>query len=219
MAFYFERPNGYVFRAGQYLNLTLLDPLQTDEKGSVRPFSIASAPFEEDLMIATRMRDSAFKRTLKTMEIGKPVQISSAMGLMAIAQDPRPLVFLAGGIGITPFRSMILQAEHEKIQKRMYLFYSNRTIHSSAFLQELQNVKQKNPLFSFIPTITEKRGESWNGERGHITKEMFEKYIENIGEPMYYVAGPPAMVRAMEEMLQKANVPDEQIRTEEFSGY
>ena len=80
MAFRFEKPSGWTFKAGQYLDMTLLNPSETDSEGNVRSFSIASAPHEETLMVATRMRDTAFKRVLKTMPIGTAVKVEGPSG-------------------------------------------------------------------------------------------------------------------------------------------
>ena len=123
MAFRFEKPPGWVFTAGQYLDLTLVDPPETDAEGNTRSFSVASAPGEDTLMVATRMRDTAFKRVLKTMSIGGSVTIEGPSGDLTLPVDSsRPVVLLAGGIGITPFRSMLVHAAREKLPHRLFLF-------------------------------------------------------------------------------------------------
>src|SRR6202035_6017558 len=107
-AFLLEKPSGWAFKAGQYLDMTLLDPPETDSEGNIRSFSIASAPHEETLMVATRMRDTAFKRVLRTMPLGTAVKIEGPCGDLILQNDgARTVVLLAGGIGITPFRSMV----------------------------------------------------------------------------------------------------------------
>src|SRR5450755_4990917 len=108
MAFRFERPANWAFKAGQYLDMTLLDPSETDSEGNVRSFSIASGPHEETLMVATRMRDTAFKRVLKTMPLGTAVKIDGPSGNLTLHNNvKKAAVFLAGGIGITPFQSIV----------------------------------------------------------------------------------------------------------------
>src|ERR1017187_9449 len=127
MAFRFERPANWAFKAGQYLDMTLLAPPETDSEGNVRSFSIASGPNEETLMVATRMRDTAFKRVLKTMPLGTAVKIDGPSGDLTLPDSfTRAAVFLAGGIGITPFRSMICLAAAERLPHQIFLFYSNR---------------------------------------------------------------------------------------------
>lgn len=222
MAFYFEKPAGFQFNAGQFLNYTLINPPETDARGSRRAFSIASAPFEEDLMLATRMRDTAFKRVLRRAPLGTAVRIDGPFGAFTLHADAaRPAVFLAGGIGITPFRSMILQATREGRPHRLFLFYSNRRPEDAAFLTELQRLEEQNRKYKFIGTMTEmaKSRRSWHGETGYIDKEMLARYVGDLDAPIYYVAGPPAMVTAMREMLVHAGVGKDSIRTENFAGY
>src|SRR5689334_14552965 len=104
MAFHLEKPAGFQFKAGQYMNVTLIEPPETDAEGNTRSFTIASAPFEQDLVFTTRMRDSAFKRVIKTLKLGSPVRISGPFGSFTLHNDAsRPAVFLVGGIGVTPF--------------------------------------------------------------------------------------------------------------------
>src|SRR5262245_13357520 len=127
MAFQFARPAEFAFRAGQYMQITLMNPPETDVEGNVRTFSIASAPHEERLMIATRLRGSAFKHVLQTMPLHSEVSIEGPYGDFRLhTKAARPAVFLAGGIGITPFRSMIVHAAKERLPHQIVLFYSNR---------------------------------------------------------------------------------------------
>jgi len=116
MAFYFARPMGFSFQAGQASDLTLLNPPETDSEGNIRTFSIASPPFEEQLTFATRMRDTAFKRSLKVVPLGSEVQIAAPSGSFTLHKNAnKPAVFLAGGIGITPFLSVVRQADHDRL--------------------------------------------------------------------------------------------------------
>lgn len=220
MAFYFDKPQGFEFIAGQYLNLRLIDPPETDEEGNRRFFSIASAPYEKELMITTRMRDTAFKRTLKSMELGTQVEIFGPSGNLILHTDfLKKAVFLAGGIGITPFRSMVLQSDNMKLPHKIYLFYSNRRPEDGAFLEELQRVE--NPNYEFIGTMTEmeKSQKDWTGETGYITMEMLVKYLRILDNAIFYSAGPPQMVAAMVKMLTDSGISLDNIRSEDFTGY
>ena len=145
-AFYFERPHGFEFKAGQFANVTLLDPIETDIGGNTRSLSIASAPHEEDLMVAMRNRDTAFKRVIHALPIGSPVLFQGPYGNFTLHGDTaRPAVFLAGGIGITPFRSMIWQAIATRSLRQMFLFYANRRPEEAAFLEELRALERYDP--------------------------------------------------------------------------
>lgn len=218
MAFHFEKPEGFTFKAGQFGDFTLLNPSETDEEGNVRGFSLAHAPFEDDLMIATRMRDTAFKRVLKNLLIGTELKLDAPYGNFVLHKtETTPAVFLTGGIGITPVRSIIAQATRDKLPHKITLFYSNKTPEDTAFLQDLQSFAKENPNFTFVPVMT--RDASWQGEKGHITKDMLVKYVPDITTPIYYLSGPASMVATMRQIVMDAQVNEDNIRTEEFSGY
>ena len=222
MAFRFEKPANWTFKAGQSVDMTLLDPPDTDSEGNTRAFSIASAPQEDTLMVATRMRDTAFKRTLNTLRLGSTVKIEGPFGNLTLHNNAaKAAVLLAGGIGITPFRSMVFRAAMEKLPHRIFLFFSNRRPEDAPFLEELQALEKQNPDYKLIATMTkmEKSKQAWNGETGLINEKMLSKHLKGAVSPIYYVAGPPGMVKGMREVLNKQGVDDDDIRTEEFSGY
>jgi ferredoxin-NADP reductase len=222
IAFRFEKPSGWTFKAGQFIDMTLLDPAETDSEGNTRGFSIASGPHEETLMVATRMRDTAFKRVLKNMPIGTAVKIEGPSGDLTLPNNSkRAVVLLAGGIGITPFRSMLVRAAKEKLPHRIFLFYSNRRPEDAPFLEELQILERENPNYKLIASMTEmeKSQQPWNGETGLINQEMLGRHLKSAETPIYFIAGPPAMVKGLHAMLNKAGVDDDDIRSEEFAGY
>lgn len=222
MAFHFAKPAGFQFKAGQSVRVTLIDPPETDAKGNARPFSVASAPGEGHLMIATRMRDTAFKRVLKTMSPGVKAQIRGPAGQFVLDEgDTRPCVLMAGGIGITPFISMLRHATAETSARQLYLFYGNRRPEDAAFLDELRELQARNPNYRLIATMAEmeKSRQPWTGETGLIGKDLLSRHLVDFAAPAYYVAGPPAMVETMQEMLVGAGVRAEDIRTDEFYGY
>src|SRR6202049_4265795 len=179
--FRFEKPSNWIFKAGQYLDMTLLDPPETDAEGNTRTFSIASGPHEETLMVATRMRDTAFKRVLKTLPLGSAVKIEGPSGSLTLHNNvTRTAVFLAGGIGITPFRSMVFRAAKEKLPHRIFLFYSNRRPEDAPFLADLQALEKENPNYTLVASMTEmaKSQQPWHGEAGLIDKKMLSKYLK-----------------------------------------
>ena len=222
MAFHFAKPADFQFRPGQSMDLTLLSPPETDAEGNTRAFSIASAPFDNDLMIATRMRDTAFKRVLSKASPGLQVKIDHPGGSFVLhRKSEKPAVFLAGGIGITPFLSIIRQAGHDKSPHHIYLFYSNRRPEDAAFLDLLSEETKGNPNFQLIATMTklDQSHREWTGAIGSINKDMLAKHLPSLQGPIYYLAGPPAMVAAMRRMLIEAGADEDDIRTEEFAGY
>jgi ferredoxin-NADP reductase len=222
MAFHFARPAGFAHEAGQNVLVTLPDPPQTDSQGDSRTFTLASAPHEPELMVATRMRDSAFKRALKSAAAGTPLRIEGPNGAMVLHEDAaRPAVFLAGGIGVTPFLSMARHAAKRKLPHRILLFYSNRRPEDAAFLDELKRLEQANQNYRLIATMTEaaKSSRPWNGETGMIGRALLERYLPDVKAPLYYFAGPPGMTMAMQSMLASMGVSDDDMRSEEFYGY
>jgi len=222
MAFRFEIPVNWTFKPGQSIDMTVLDPPETDVEGNTRSFTIASAPHEDALMIATRMRDTAFKRTLKTLPIGSVARIEGPFGSLTLHHNAaRAAVLIAGGIGITPFRSMAVQAAREKLPHRIFLFFSNRRPEDAPFLGELQSLEKQNPNYKLLATMTqmEKSSRAWQGERGFINGEMLSKYLKTAASPIYYIAGPPGMVSGLRNVLGQTGVDEDDVRTEEFSGY
>jgi len=222
VAFRLEKPAGFQFIPGQFIDLTILNSPETDSQGIVRTFSLASAPYEEDLLVTTRMRNSAFKRVLATLPLGSELKVKGPMGSFTLHKSPaKAAVFLAGGIGITPFLSMLRQAAKERLPHLLYLFYSNRRPEDAAFLKDLEGLAKSNSKFIFIPTMNEmeKSKLGWEGERGTINREILIKHFCDLSGPIYYIAGPPEMVAAMRQMLVKAGVNEDDVRTEEFAGY
>lgn len=221
MAFRFEKPAGFSFKSGQTVGLELLDPPAGDGQ-SRRTFSLVSAPFENELVVATRMRDSAFKRALKTLPVGAAVKLEGPFGELTLHDDAaRPAVFIAGGIGITPFMSILRQAAKDRLPQRLLLLYSNRRPEDAAFLAELQQLEQQNKNFRLLATMTDmsKSARKWDGETGFVNADLMKHFVGGLAAPIYYVVGPPAMVEAMQEVLSRAGVAEDDIRTEEFYGY
>ena len=222
MAFHFEKPRGFSYKAGQFADYTLINPPETDAEGNTRGFSLASAPYEDDLMSATRMRDTAFKRVLKTMPLGTKLTLDAPYGSFTLHNNAAiPAVFVTGGIGVTPVRSIVLQAIHDQVAHRIFVVDSNKRPEDAAFLNDLNKPHEKNPHYTFVGTMTamEKSHREWHEETGHMTKAMLSKYIDDLTLPIYYIAGPQGMVAAMRKTLNESGVNDDNIRTEEFTGY
>ncbi|MCI4350786.1 MAG: FAD-dependent oxidoreductase [Thermoplasmata archaeon] len=235
-AFHFEKPAGYRFVPGQFNDLTIPSPAGTDGSANTHAFSIASAPHEPFLMVATRIRDTAFKRNLMSLPLGSEVTIKGPFGDFVLDRDgSRPVVILTGGVGITPFRSMIVDWvhhwEHLRSPKRIWLFYSNRRPEDAVFLGELEKLVGTHrtvtsgigslPEFQLVATMTDmaESGRPWHGEVGKIDAEMIARHAPSKEAPIYYVAGPPAMVNGLHEVLVRTGVSESSIRTEQFDGY
>ena len=222
MAFWFDT-NGahYEFRAGQHADFTFWQPFVNCEGDNSRTFSLANSPHDSRLaMIALRMRETPFKMSLKTAALGTKFKVSRPRGSFTLHKDAnRPAVFLAGGIGITPIRSILHWATQEHLPHKLYLFYSNRVLEDAAFLEELEGLATRNRSFTLIPTVTRGKSPSWPYENGPIDLNLLRRYIHGLNGPVYYVAGPSGMVTAMTTLLYSSGVSDDDIKTEEFGDY
>jgi ferredoxin-NADP reductase len=222
MAFKFQKPLDWTFTAGQFVRITLLNPPETDSEGNRRRFSLASAPHEETIMIATRLRDTAFKRVLKSIPLDSEVKIEGPFGDLTLHEDAsRPAILLTGGIGVTTFRSIVFQAAQLKLRHRIVLFYSNRRPEDAAFLAELQTLQQTNPNYTLVATMTDMKDskQPWIGETGPINAEMLAKYSDATKGGISYITGPPAMVKGLQAVLAGAGVHSDDVRVEEYTGY
>ena len=168
------------------------------------------------------MRDTAFKRSLKVVPIGTEINIASPSGSFTLHRNAnKPAVFLAGGIGITLFLSIVRQADHDRLAHKLYMFYSNPPPEVAPFLDILQGLEKTNPNFQLVATMTEMAhsGHEWKRETGFIDEQMLARHLGTLQGPIYYIAGPPPMVAAMRAMLVGAGVDEDDVRTEEFAGY
>lgn len=220
MAFHLKKREGFTYTAGQAVYVTLPGLTSADGGGRVRTFSIASAPQDSELVVATRVTNTSFKHGLMSLPLGAPVEIEGPYGDLSLHPDSaRPAVFLAGGIGITPFRSMIRDATARALPHRLLLFYANRSIEDAAFLSELIALEKQNPRLKLIVTLTGNETADWHGERGPITREMISSYVGDLSAPVYYLAGPSAMVSATQALLKDTGVAAKDILAEGFVGY
>jgi ferredoxin-NADP reductase len=208
------------FKPGQYFFVTLPDIGHQDEKGLRRHISVVTSPNEKGTLgLATRMRDSAFKQTLREVPVGTKVEVEPPKGDFALPDETRrPLVFVAGGIGITVFRSMLLYIREEGLAHRVTLLYSNRDRESTAFLDELQELEQQIPDFRLILTMTEDPG--WEGETRMVDARFFKEHLgEDLDQYTFLVAGPPAMTESVQSALEEAGVQAANVIAESYSGY
>lgn len=224
MAFWFDTTSSRKFkhRPGQYVDITLRKPPYTDHEGNSRSFTIASSPTEKGkIMVTTRMRNTAFKNSLKEIPLGTKIIIQGPKGSFVLRKNShRPAVFLAGGIGVTPFRSIIKYAVDKKLRHEIYLFYSNRTQKLAAFLEDLEGWQSEDRNFRLIPTATEEKGNGWKYEIGKIDEKMLRRYLgRDFSNGVYYVAGPPDMVSDMNQFLVKIGVNEASIESDGFDGY
>ncbi|MEQ9362963.1 MAG: adenylate/guanylate cyclase domain-containing protein [Leptospirales bacterium] len=211
------------FVPGQYVNVRI------PGVSSVRTFSIASASRVRDfILIATRIRDSEYKQRMRELKPGDTLAVGAPEGVFALPADPgRPLVFIAGGIGITPIRSMIEEMVETQVDRPILLLYANRTPEASAFVPELTEWLNHMPNTRFVPVYSRVQAEG--AEHGRLSGELIQKHVTEFEtmlqskslaeEPLYYVVGPDAMTLDTVGMLERIGVPSDRIVLEAFYGY
>jgi ferredoxin-NADP reductase len=218
LEFILEKPKDFKFRAGQFFDILLKAAPGAEKKTYVHGFSFVNAPYEDYLSAATRMRGSAFKNALRDLPLNSALQIEAVWGSYTLPKDDtKPMVFLIGGVGITPVRSIVAQATHDKTAHKMTLLYANKTPASAPFTQDLQRFAAQNPNFTFVPVYTQ--GVEPGAERGRINADMIRRHVPDPASAIYYLSGPASMVRAMRELLVQMDIHEHNIRTEEFDGY
>lgn len=219
MEFFIEKPAGLEFRAGQFCDITLKDPPETDAEGNVRGFSFVTAPYETELAVATRLRDTAFKRVFRKLPIGTVVSLDAAYGDFTLHKtQSTPAVFIIGGIGVTPVRSMVAQATHDRTAHRITLIHANRTPEDAPFAQDFRTFAEWNPRFTYVPVFT-KSGAAGAAAQGRVDAALIKQHVADVKAPIYYLSGPAGMVKAMRALLVSIGANEDNIRTEEFEGY
>jgi ferredoxin-NADP reductase len=153
--------------------------------------------------------------------MGLEMEVDGPYGAFTLHPEAaRPAVFLAGGIGITPFRSMVADIVGRKSGRRVTLVYSNRTASSAAFLDDLERWEREGPSFRLIATLTSpKAGEPWRRETGRVDLDFLKRILPGSESAVWYAVGPNAFVDAMEPLLREAGIPADSVRTEMFAGY
>jgi ferredoxin-NADP reductase/nitrite reductase/ring-hydroxylating ferredoxin subunit len=225
--------NGFNYIAGQFAIFDIGE-VYNDPEGPVRDFSIASSPTEKEILISTRIRDTPYKKRLSSLEIGAKVKVSKPLGKFVLHDDySKPAVLLSGGIGVTPFRSMIKYATDRQLPMSIVMFDSNRNVSNILYKEEFDECLDKNQNLKIVYTITQKEDDKqatsaigvnkeWRGEIGRIDEMMITKYLNDneIMNSVFYICGPQGMVDAMKKLLQeRLLIPKDRIRIEEFTGY
>lgn len=222
-AVYLKKPVGFMYQAGQFINVTLSQIADRGLKECRRSMSLASAPYEEFLMLAMRESESLFKKTLRGMKDGENLEIDGPFGHVTMegtsfrAKAGDQIVMIAGGIGITPFRGIILDEKEKGWSRPVTLIYGNRNPEKAAFLDELKNLE--NPNYKIIPIMSETDLTDWQEEKGRINEKTIRKFVPEISKAVYMIVGLPEMVKELRGVLSQMGIPEKQIIFELFTGY
>src|SRR5260221_3650858 len=210
------------FAPGQYMEWTLGHD-RTDSRGNRRYFTLANSPTEQELILGVKFypHSSSYKRSMLAMQRNSEIVASKLEGEFTLPADPnKRLVFIAGGIGITPFRSMIKYLLDKRQKRPITVFYANRTVDEIVYKDVLDQA-QKYLGIKTIYTLTDTSQipAEWTGQVGYITGKMLRTQVPYFRDCIYYLSGPNSMVKAFEETLTQLHIPREHIRTDFFPGF
>ena len=223
-SFFWEPENEVPYLPGQYYYFTLPELKYPDPRGSTRHFTLSSSPTEGKLLrLTTKIREqSGFKKTLDELPTGTLIDGEGPNGTFILEdKNTGPHIFIAGGIGITPFRSMIKNVSDKNLHTEINLIYSNSTSEEITFRKELSDISSlhKNIQINLTISHPEESSEQWNGNIGRIDENLIKKLVSDIAKPTWWICGPPPMIDAMEVVLGKMGITSDRIRSEKFTGY
>jgi len=204
------------FVAGQYASFSI----KKDGEKISRIFSFSSSPTKAYISFTTIISESEYKQTISQIDQGDEFEVGMPMGEFTLNQAKgQSVVFVAGGVGITPIKSMIDFILENKIDKEITLFYANKTIKRIVFKKELDEAENKNGRIKVVNVLSQEETAPSGSEIGRINKEILQKYLGEVADKMFYLVGPPAFVEAMEQLLKEMQIPKNNIIKESFSGY
>ena len=207
----FKKPGGFDFTAGQYMLVDLGDNL-------AHPLSLSNCPEEDQFIEFTkRMTGSPYCDRLQALEKGDFIKVKGPFGKFSVTGPIETLVLIAGGIGITPIRSILTSLENkEENTGTIILIYGNVNREDIAFKDELEKLKLAN--FRLVHVLSDTTGME-NAYQGFITADVILKEVPGARDAHFMVSGPPVMVEAMKKALASIDVAEDQIRTDIFLGY
>jgi ferredoxin-NADP reductase len=213
-SFRFSRPSSFNYEAGQFLFVTL-----THEKEELKKhFTISSSPTEDYIEFTKKLTGHKFSNALDSLDIGDEIEIDAPHGKFVLGEDKDKIAMLSGGIGITPLRSICKYATDSSLKTDIILLYGNQTSKDIAFREDLSQMEKENQHLRIIHTLSEPPP-AWKGYTGYIDEKMIKNEISDFEERQFYTCGPPGMVKAMKKLLNDLNIPEKQIKIENFSGY
>jgi glycine betaine catabolism B len=214
MSFRFSRPADYDFVAGQWFIITF-----PGEDGPLtHHFTHSNAPGEPFLEFTTRLTGSTFKRAMQDMAPGTEVTLEGPFGGFVLKDTIERAVFLTGGIGVTPVRSILRDLAERDDDRAVTVFYGNESEETITFADELAALERDLTNLR-VHHVLSRPNPEWSGRQGHVRAEVLAEELEDRNAWHYFISGPPGMVQAMRDMLRELDVPRRQITLENFEGY
>jgi len=220
--FIFPRPAGFVFTPGQYMEWTLPHP-KTDSRGNRRYFTIASSPTEDTVRLGVRFypNASSFKKSLFVLEPKNPLLAGQLAGDFVLPKDSsKKLVFIAGGIGITPFRSIIKYLVDKNEKRDIILIHVNKVAKDAVYMDVLNEAHKKLGI-KLVHTVTDEKTitSDWKGRVGRLTEQMIKEEVPDYSGRTFYISGSQAIVDSTKELLKSMKLSQKQIITDYFPGF
>lgn len=214
-SFRFKRPEGFDYKAGQFIFVTLTVGGEKVRK----PLTISSSPTQEDhIEFTKKLTGHDFSNSLDAMEVGDTVIIEGPYGSMTFEGEYEKIALLSGGIGITPMISICKYCTDMQLDTKITLISSARCEEDCLFREEFEQMQLQNKNLKVVETLT-RPNPDWKGCTGRICDTMVIQEIPDYKERMFYLCGPPAMVQSMDSILKELGVPKEQIKKEVYTGY
>jgi ferredoxin-NADP reductase len=214
-SFRFPRPAELNYKAGQFFFVTL----KADGKELSKHFSFSSSPTEKThIEFTKKLSDSDFSAALKGLKEGDWARIDAPYGKFTFEGEHEKIGLLAGGIGITPFKSICQYCTDMRLDTKVTLLYGNRTEDDIAFRKQLEALQRQNKNLKVVFILNE-AGSGWKGATGLITADMIKREIPDYKKTVFYTCGPPAMVQIMEKLVGQLGLPETQLKREYFIGY
>jgi len=213
-SFRFKRPASFEYKPGQFMYIKI----KGESKELLKHFTISSSPSEDYLEFTKKLTGSDFSNALGALKVGDKVGINGPFGFFTFEGEFEKIGILTGGIGITPFRSMVRYCTDRQMATNIILLYGNHCEKDIVFKKEFEEIQEQNKKFKVIFTLSEP-DDGWTGKKGRINLDVVGTEIPDYKERMFYIAGPPPLVEAMDNLLKELNLPQGQIKKEDFPGY
>jgi ferredoxin-NADP reductase len=211
----FARPRSFSYRAGQFTFVTV----EVDEQKIRKPLTLSSSPTEPDYIEFTKkLTGHPFSNGLDALKVGDKVRLDAPHGNFTLDGKLPGVTMLAGGMGITPLRSMCKYCTDMKLPYIVTLLYANNTEADIVFKREFEEMQSQNRNLKIVLALAE-AGPGWKGRTGRINADMIREEVSDYLATMFYICGPPVMVDAMRAVLIDLRVGEESIRTEDLTGY
>lgn len=215
-SFRFPRPVDLAYKPGQFFFINIK---AADGKELSHHFSFSSSPTEKDFFEFTKkLTDHEYSLALKAAKVGDWAKIDAPYGQFTFDGEFPKITLLGGGIGITPFISIIKNATDKRLSSKITLFFGCKTEGDIAFHRELLEMQKQNSNLK-LHFVVNQPSSDWRGATGIITADMIRNELPDFAENMFFTCGPPGMVKAMEQIIAGLGLPKEQMKQEYFTGY